>query len=146
MSCLNWPGTHGRMAIGINTTISIAWLIFDALVLYGISKKKPVFYIPWLIVHITSQLLWTIAIVIYFVWLAPKKRGCCDGIFYLIDDNATVLLLPHIFGYCVCFIIFSAYKKMKEENQTNYQSSCDIEMIVDATSSQYGACGSNMST
>ena len=90
--------------------------------------------------------LWTIVTVKYFVWLAPKKRGCCDGIFILIDAIATVLLLPHIFGYYVCFIMFSAYKKMKEENQTNYQSSCDIEMIVDPTSSQCGACGSNLST
>ena len=51
------PGSHGIIAIGINTIISIAWLISDALVLYGISKKKPLFYIPWLIVHITSQLV-----------------------------------------------------------------------------------------
>ena len=90
--------------------------------------------------------LWTITTVIYFFWLAPKKRGHHDGIYYGIDAIAIFMLLPHIFGYYVCFIIFSAYKKMKEENQTNYQSSCDIEMIVDPTSSQCGACGSNLST
>ena len=50
-------GWYDNIAIGINTVISIAWMISDALALYGISKKKPIFYIPWLIVHITAQLV-----------------------------------------------------------------------------------------
>ena len=43
--------------ISVNVCITVAWLISGVLALYGISKKKSLFYIPWLIVHIATQLV-----------------------------------------------------------------------------------------
>ena len=35
----------------IAITVTLAWMSMDALLLYGIIKKKPVFLMPWLIFH-----------------------------------------------------------------------------------------------
>ena len=60
---------------------------------------------------------------IYFFWLAPKNRGHYDGFYISFDIVTSIMLLLHLFGYYAWYIILSAYKTMKEENQTNSQSS-----------------------
>ena len=82
---------------------------------------------------------------IYFFWLAPKNRGDKEGYYIIFDIVTSIMLLPHLFGYYAWYIMLSAYKTMKEENQTNYQL-CNIEMTVDPESSQCMACGSNIET
>ena len=42
-------GEYGYIAL--TTTISLSWMVPDGLMLYGISKKKHGFLLPWLIVH-----------------------------------------------------------------------------------------------
>ena len=60
---------------------------------------------------------------IYFFWLAPKNRGHHDGHYIVFDIVTSIMLLPHLFGYYAWYIMLSAYKTMKGENQTNSQPS-----------------------
>merc|ERR1711971_1109713 len=111
-------GHVGTLVVSI--VISVVWMIPDACLLYGISKKKPGFMMVWLVVKMILLVLWTILSVLILMslgdeLLGPQNRGQGGAFFLLI--YVIILAVLNALGYYLWDIVKSAYKQIKEENE-----------------------------
>merc|ERR1711971_645809 len=136
------PYADGILLVSI--VISVVWMIPDACLLYGISKKKPGFMMVWLVVKMILLVLWTILSVLIIIVLSlgdeliigsghqnriqAHSNHYCDNIRkkYINNDNCDyffmviyiiILAVLNALGYYLWDIVKSAYKQIKEENE-----------------------------
>merc|ERR1711971_1066381 len=114
-------GHVGTLVVSI--VISVVWMIPDACLLYGISKKKPGFMMVWLVVKMILLVLWTILSVLIIIVLSVADElifgsGRYQNHFViLIVIYAIILAVLNALGYYLWDIVKSAYKQIKEENE-----------------------------
>merc|ERR1711971_531850 len=115
------PYADGILLVSI--VISVVWMIPDACLLYGISKKKPGFMMVWLVVKMILLVLWTILSVLIIIVLSVADElifgsGRYQNHFViLIVIYAIILAVLNALGYYLWDIVKSAYKQIKEENE-----------------------------
>lgn len=124
----------------ISVILTLVWMIPDALLLYGINKTKPGFMMPWLVLKMILLVLCTILSVAVVILGAvgielvnQLQRSSFDQNRQQIENLqilqgvatimvvvwAVVLTLANALGYYLWDIVKSAYKQIKEENETN---------------------------
>jgi len=103
--------------IWVSIVISVVWMIPDACLLVGISKKKPGYMMVWLVIKMILLVLFTIysAVAIILLLVAVGQQGG-SGIGWLLLF-AAILAPPNALGYYLWDIVKSAYKQIKEENE-----------------------------
>merc|ERR1711971_428495 len=110
----------------VSIVISVVWMIPDACLLYGISKKKPGFMMVWLVIKMILLVLWTILSVLITIVLflgdelifgSGRYQNLSHGDVILIVIYAIILAVLNALGYYLWDIVKSAYKQIKEENE-----------------------------
>merc|ERR1711971_1214632 len=118
------PYADGILLVSI--VISVVWMIPDACLLYGISKKKPGFMMVWLVVKMILLVLWTILSVLIIIFLSVadelifgsgRYQNLSQVDVILIVIYAIILAVLNALGYYLWDIVKSAYKQIKEENE-----------------------------
>jgi len=121
-----YAATLGHVGIlVVSIVISVVWMIPDACLLYGISKKKPGFMMVWLVIKMILLVLWTILSVFIIIGLSVGSElvsnhfgsGHRQGFGILIVIYAIILAVINALGYYLWDIVKSAYKQIKEENE-----------------------------
>jgi len=116
-----YADTLGHVGIlVVSIVISVVWMIPDACLFYGISKKKPGFMMVWLVIKMILLVLWTILSVLIIIWSlgdyyvfgsGPQNR------YYFTVIYVIILAVLNALGYYLWDIVKSAYKQIKEENE-----------------------------
>jgi len=103
---------------------SAMWMIAVALLLHGLIKRKPGFMMPWIVVVMITLLFSSICSILWLILSAtlyghPQNMLTRKQSQTVMAVSTVIIGLANALGYYIWDIVRSAYKQIKEENQTN---------------------------
>merc|ERR1712241_359360 len=114
----------------ISIILNVIFLITTALKLYGLVKRRPGYILPWMVINMICLVLSIIAIVCILVLFCIAYldfNEFMDSIgdldFFESMESIGVVFIPYGLAFAFFFYIWdvvkSAYKQIKEENESN---------------------------
>merc|ERR1712062_440006 len=99
--------------IVINLILSFL-LIVNIILIFGITKKRHTFLLPWLVFHIMIIVAsTTISGLIIYIPFYYQHYNLIS-----ILQNSVILILMNVLGYYFWFLVFSTYRHIKKENRS----------------------------
>merc|ERR1711978_570577 len=105
---------HQKILLIVVNLILSFLLIVNILLLFGTTKGKPMFLLPWLVFHmISTTASTTISVLIIYIPLYYQQYNLTSTL-----QNSVILMVINVFCYYFWFLVFSTYRYMKKENRT----------------------------
>lgn len=100
---------------------SLVCMLLDALLLYGIVKKSPRCFLPWLIIGMICFVIFTIGSLIYCFGQFFMPELVVDPLVvsvpWLVALQILILVVLNVLFYYSWDVVRAAYKQMNEENK-----------------------------
>jgi len=137
---------HLPNIVSIITTIVVEalFIITTALKLYGLKKRRPGYILPWLIFNmicLVLSIIATICILVSFgIFMEFYERNSIGMVIGVVFIAAIAYGLAFAFFFYIWDVVKSAYKQIKEENESNqltYPNQMPMKTTFEQTPPKY---------
>jgi len=128
------------VSIITSIVVEALFIIITALKLYGLIKRRPGYILPWLIFNmicLVLSIIATVCILVFFGFLVEFYERNSFGVVF-------IAAIPYALGFAFFFYIWdvvkSAYKQIKEENESNqltYPNQMPMKTTFEQTPPKY---------